>query len=356
MSTIFGVCSDNHLHNWSAFSKVDPTTGLNDRLTHILNTIEDAAKAVQSAGGSRLYFAGDLFHVRGSVSPTVLNPAIDLFKKIASTGVECRILTGNHDLESRDSEALSSACEALRTINGVKVVSDSQCFLDDKVAMVPWFDSMDRVRKEIEDILAYVAAEEHEWTLILHAPVNGVIAGIPDHGFWAAELAKHGFKNVFVGHYHNFKEFAGGVYSVGATTHQTWSDVNTKAGYLIAKDGVVTHHESKAPKFVDFDLGWDIDETIEHCAGNYIRVRLGEATDEEITFLRDHLTGLGAKGVVVQAIPTVKTAAVTRTTAATGVTVRESISTWIKTAGLSGGADLEAVCEDILKEVEGVTV
>ena len=357
MSKTFGVCSDCHLHGWSAFSSTLPS-GINSRLNFILQEILKAAMNTKAAGGKRLYFAGDLFHVRGSVSPTVLNPAIDLFNKIASMGIQCRILTGNHDLESRDSEALSSACESLRTIKGVEVVSEPKLFGDEKVAMIPWYDSMDRVRSEIESVVTLLGGAEHEWTLMLHVPVNGVIAGLPDHGFWAAELAKYGFKHVFCGHYHNFKSFeAGKVYSVGALTHQTWNDVGTKAGHLIVSDEGVQWFESKAPKFIDYDSAWDVAEAADKCAGNFVRVRLGSASDEEVTMIRDHVMALDAKGCVVQAIPVPKTAATARTTSvASAPTVRQSIEEWVSHNIATHKEEVSKLCASIMDEVESVEV
>lgn len=361
ISTPFGVCSDCHLHNWSAFSTSLPD-GTNSRLGFILKEILQAAINTKAAGGKRLYIAGDLFHVRGSVSPTVLNPAIDLFTALADNGIETRILTGNHDLESRDSEKLSSACETLRSVPGVKVVSEPMVYYDDKVVMIPWYDSMDRVRVEIEAIInqLHMANPGYnvvpDYSLILHAPLNSVIAGIPDHGFYAAELAKHGFKHVFCGHYHSHKQFPGNVFSVGATTHQTWGDVGTLAGHLVVDDAHVAFFESSAPKFVDFDHRWDDDEAIERCTNNFIRVRLGAATDEEVQMIRDHVTALGAAGCVVQAIPVPKTAATTRTaSAAAAPTTRQSINDWIK-SNSALGEPLETLCASIMDEVEGVTL
>lgn len=356
MEPIFGVISDQHLHNWSAFSNVR-SDGINDRLGFILDEIRRAAEAVKATGGARLYFAGDLFHVRGSISPTVLNPAIDALEAIHSElGIECVILTGNHDLESRDSNKLSSACEALRKVSGVTVVSETALFVEDRVAMIPWFDDMNAVRAEIESVIRLVGSQIGEYTLILHAPLNSVIAGIPDNGFYAAELAKHGFARVFCGHYHNFKSFPGNVYSVGATTHQTWNDVNTIAGHILVQEGMVAHVQSKAPKFVDYDTDWEDDDAIERSANNYIRVRLGAATEEEIDLIRDHVKGLGARGVIVQAIPTPKTAATARSsTVSSAPTVRSSISEWVK-ANSTAGAALETLCDQIMNEVEAVNV
>lgn len=81
----YGVISDCHVHEWSQFSTVLPT-GVNSRLQEILDEIGLAAFDVSSNGGDTLYITGDLFHVRGSVSPKVLNPVKDLFTALTKPG------------------------------------------------------------------------------------------------------------------------------------------------------------------------------------------------------------------------------------------------------------------------------
>ena len=50
------------------------------------------------------------------------------------------------------------------------------------------------------------------------------------------DLAKLGFRRVFAGHYHHHCSFEDGkVWSIGATTHQTASDIGTKAGFLLVQ-------------------------------------------------------------------------------------------------------------------------
>lgn len=363
--TPYGIISDAHNHAWNQFSRILPT-GVNSRLQNILDAELEAAKAIKAAGGKVMYIAGDLFHVRGSVSPKVLNPVKDLFEYITGTlGLEIRVLTGNHDLESRDSESLSNACEALSPIEGVKIISSMTIFHDDNMVMVPWYDSLDDVRKHIN-----AAIEEIEdlgdtassYSLMLHAPVNGVLIGIPDHGFYYKELERFGFKRVFCGHYHNHKRFGDTeVYSCGALTHQTWNDINTRAGFMIVNDDGVTHSKSSAPEFRDYDIAWDDDTAAENCKGAFIRVRLGEADDDEVQMIRDHIVGLGALGCLVQAIPVPKGTATARTTATTATskapTIRESISEWIKNnAAASTATEVEKLCSEILIEVEAVSV
>lgn len=355
---MYGIVSDVHLHQWSAFSTILPN-GVNSRLDHILAAVWSAALQVRASGGNTLYVAGDLFHVRGSISPMVLNPAIGLFKKITSIlGLTVVILSGNHDLESRDSNKLSSAVESLRTIPNIIVISEPKphVFERDKVAMIPWLDKLDDLRAVIAQTVDELTSSHlhvSEYDLIIHAPLNGVLTGLPDHGFNAAELAAYGFKRVFCGHYHDYKSF-GNVYSIGAITHQTWSDVGTLAGHLIVDQKTVAWFESDAPKFIDYDSKWDDDDAEKNCKGNYVRVRMGEATEEEIELIRDHIGGLGAAGVNIMTVPTPKSAATSRApTTGAAPTVRESINTWIK-SNSTLGSDLESLCESILVEAESI--
>lgn len=352
-----GVISDTHCHTWGTFSKPLPT-GINSRLQHILDGILGAGQWVIDAGGNRLYITGDLMHKRGEISPMVLNPLIDTFDALDSMGIETRVLTGNHDLESRNSESLSNSCESLRKSKGVTIVSKPTLFADDKVAMVPWYDHMDDVRKHVNHLISEIEliGDVEEWTLMLHVPVNGVLIGIPDHGFYAKELEKFGFKRVFSGHYHNHKKFEGEVYSVGALTHQTWNDVKTVAGMLLVDDTSVQQKATAAPQFKDFDLAWDDDTAAAECEGNYLRLKLGEATDDEISMLRDHILGLGGVGVLVQAIPIPKGTVKSRTAATVSApTVRQSINEWISAhSPAKGRTEIEILCAAIMDETEAV--
>ncbi|MEG0063029.1 MAG: metallophosphoesterase [Pseudomonas sp.] len=356
----YGIISDVHAHNWNQFSTT-LKDGMNSRLKNILDEVELAGKHVLDDGGDTLYIAGDLFHVRGSVSPMVLNPLIDLFTYLSKRGLKVRILTGNHDLESRDSHAMSSACESLRNIEGVRVISTPTIFFDEEVVMVPWYDNMDDVRKHVQNAIGEIddiGDDAENYTLILHVPLNGVLSGIPEHGFYAQELKRLGFKRVFCGHYHNFKAFEGEVYSVGATTHQTWSDVGTNAGHIMVDDEGVHHLQTSAPRFIDYDLSWSDNEAADQCSGNFVRVRLGEADDDEIDMIRCHIVGLGALGCQVAAIPVPKGTATKRSAPTVKApTVRESIAAWTKAnSGLSDTTELDKLCSSIMDEVEAVTV
>lgn len=340
------IVSDVHLHNWSPFSHIT-SDGVNSRLQTILDALDEATQSIGK--GDTLYITGDLFHVRGHIQPSVMNPTLELFKKIIARKIKVRIIPGNHDLESKNTTKLTNALQALEAV-GCEIVNELTVFEDEKVVMVPWVDSLDDLRHIITDVRMDLGDQEEddprytpqeEYTLMIHAALNGVIS-IPDSGLDAEELEDLSYKEVFCGHYHNHKSFEGDVYSVGALTHQTWSDVGTVAGYILVHDsGAITHQSTSAPKFVDYDDEWSDEEALDKCEGNYVRVKLGQVTEKEIREIRECIeSDYKALGVIVKSIPT--PVGVTRTASiGSGASIETSISDWVKTN----------IPDDIKKEV-----
>jgi DNA repair exonuclease SbcCD nuclease subunit len=345
--TPYGIVSDIHLHNWSAFSSI-LSTGENERLMLVLQALESSAHEMHREGCKRMYIAGDLFHVRGKITPSVLNPTLAAFKRIVKL-LDVRIIPGNHDLESNDSCELTNATQALAAL-GCTVITKPTQFFDDDVYMVPWEAHLGELKKKLK-----VGWEEHQpETAIIHAPLNGVIPGIPDHGLDDKELASLGFDFIFSGHYHNRVDFGNGVWSIGALTHQTWSDVNTGAGYLIVYgDRKIRALESDAPKFVDLDDSMTNAQAKTVCAGNYVRVKLGEASEKDIQEVRERVKSeYDAKSVIVHAQPKRTTSERTSTVKA-GASLEASVHEYI--AGSETTVDKKALskeCAAVLAESE----
>jgi DNA repair exonuclease SbcCD nuclease subunit len=349
MKKPYALISDTHNHNWSAFSSVNPTTGINTRLQATLNEFGRASKAVFDAGGIRVYHAGDLFHVRGSVAPSVFNPTRGLLESYHKTrGTDWVIDAGNHDLEGKHSTRLGNAVEMLRS-EAVQVASEPELFLHAdgvRALVVPWHDSVAALRITLE---AWAKKGDPANTdLIIHAPIDGVIMGIPDHGLDAGYLASLGFKRVFAGHYHNHKDFGNGVYSIGALTHQTWSDVDSKAGFLIVHDDKVEWHETTAPKFVDIHSGLKGDEVKRLAPGNFVRLKVKSGTKSSaIAELRDYMEkGLKAAGVRIDVVKEPTRIREGTATVKAGASVEVSIGDYIKAKGIPHA---ERVHQDALK-------
>ncbi|WP_323016367.1 metallophosphoesterase [Castellaniella sp.] len=345
----FGVFSDAHLHPWTSFSS-DDEHGVNLRLRGLLTEIKRCALEVKDAGGDTIYCAGDVFHTRGKIAPLVLNPTIDTIKEVTGGGIKFRIMSGNHDLERRDSERLSSAITAL-AMPGVEIVNEPYCFTDDVVAMIPWFDKLPDLQDAIR---ACPFRGDKDATLILHAPVNGVIAGLPETGLDPEWLASRGFGRVFVGHYHNHKEFPGNVYSIGALANHTWSDVGSKAGFLLVDDEGVHFRKSHLPEFLDLDnlaeLDLDQEEIQMAVAGNYVRVKTDETKTSAVESLRQELIAWGALGVLIRSTPKATTTRESAVTASiqSGASIEQSIGDYVKSQKFADPGAVNAGCLDIL--------
>lgn len=346
-SSLKAIVSDSHYHNWSRFATTN-SDGVNSRLQIQLDETLRVAKDIKKRGGDTIIHGGDMFHVRGHLTPSVLNPVIQTYKQIIDMGVKVIVLAGNHDLESKESQELTNASSALAAI-GVQVVSSISMDETNKRLFIPWTPSID----SLKDVLENAVSNKSEYEVYLHAPVNGVIMGIPDHGLDATYLKSLGYKCVFSGHYHNHVAFDGGVCSIGALTHQTFGDVNSKAGYLIhnADDNSVEHVESSAPKFVNVDGDMSEEQICELAKGNYVKAKIGEATETEVNEIRQALEEAGALGVVVQSVPRIKGAARGTASVSAGASISTSVSEWIQAKKFDNEKAVMSAADEILKEV-----
>jgi DNA repair exonuclease SbcCD nuclease subunit len=313
----YGIHSDQHAHAWSQFSSID-TDGVNSRLRIILNEIDRAGSTVALAGGDTLIGAGDLFHQRGEIKPSVFNPTIAQFQSHNGRWKDV-LIPGNHDLEGKDATTLGNAMQALDALPSCTVCMEPT-LVEGAVWVFPWYADLDVLRAEM------IKRADPTKDAIIHAPVNGVIKGIPDHGLEAAELAAMGYRRVFSGHYHDHKVMEGGkVISIGATTHQTWSDPGTAAGFILVYEDRIDFRHTQAPRFVDLTeevideadaRGLGIPELVD---GNYVRIKLTDVTEKEIKSWRDDVMKEGARGCIVLA--TKKNPATVRTGAASAAAV-----------------------------------
>lgn len=344
------LMSDIHFHSWTTFATTNGN-GVNSRLQITMREVLRAAEVHEAQGGDKvLVIAGDVFHTRGAVKTSVLNPVIDLFREIKEElGYDIHILSGNHDLESKDSERISSAVTALEPF--ARVYSNPLKNNEIGIAFVPWFANV----KDLKECLESIDFKERiDYDLIIHAPVDDVIIGLPSHNLDVAYLSGLGFKRVFSGHYHHHKDLTGDVYSIGATTHQTFGDIDSKAGFLSVGEDIeeVVFHASHAPKFVDINLD-NFDDAELLVDGNYVRCRIEIAKESEVSALRQQFEEWGAVGVVINQI---KTSTVTeregKAVTIKATSLESSISSYVKSKGYND--NIERFCLDILSEVEGV--
>lgn len=289
---MIGIISDTHCHNWSMFSMTNED-GINSRLQIILDQIAIAGNALKDRGGKYLFHAGDLFHVRGSLAPSVLNPTLKVFQDLISEGIVPVIVCGNHDAEFRDVNSLGSAIYAFREI-GCKVIEYPEVIEADghRILCLPWIANK-------QDFLSAVNLYGRESDiLICHMALDGVFSHIPaSQSVDYKDIFKQSksLKAIFAGHLHKHQDLSLDplVVSVGSICQHTWGDIGTKAGYILYGDKY-EFVESNAPQFVELS-----EATRHKVEGNYIRATIDECTAKELTKYRETLYKHGARGVTI---------------------------------------------------------
>lgn len=351
---MYTLMSDLHFHNWSAFATPN-RDGINSRLQITIDEFHRAAEVTRENGSTTMVIAGDVFHVRGTTSHSVLNPVIRAFDyEIETAGMTIYAIPGNHDLESKDSKWLTNGIEALDTV-GV-IIANSITYHEtnegDRILLVPWHETIDALKLELEEWVKENTGIL-KTDLIIHAPVDGVIYGLPDHGLTPDYLSGLGFKNVFSGHYHNHVDFKNAVYSIGATTHQTWSDTYSKAGFLTVNNCKVKYNASHAPLFYTLDAE-DKDDIMLKVDGNYVRVTMETDEAADVNIMRKLLTDSGALGVVCNQVK--KSASVSRTgsTTKSGASLLETIGEYIKEGEFPREGELTLLCSNIMTKAGAI--
>lgn len=301
---MYGIISDTHCHNWTMFGATNED-GVNSRLRIILDEIERAAKTVADQGGKYLFHAGDLFHVRGSIAPSVLNPTLETFEKVVGMGIRPVIICGNHDAEFRQTTDLGSAVNAMQSI-GCEVCNKPTFFELDGITVlcVPWIQS-------VEEFYKVLGQEAAVWLkkfdLICHVALDNVFSYLSPNCVanpkMIYDVTNGSVRNIFAGHLHTHKMWTldgnTHVCSVGAIAHHNWGDVGAKAGFVTVEDGnKVVFHASHAPKFVELTDGMSEEEVRMECDGNYVRATV-KMTESEIKKFRRMLTDAGALGVTL---------------------------------------------------------
>ncbi len=345
--------SDTHFHNFTRFA----TTlegGINSRLQYTIDAMIEAVNFAEKQGINTIIHGGDCFHVRGQISPTVLNPVMDLFSWITEEkGMSVYMIAGNHDLESKESDELSNTASALDAV-GVNVINEPTVIESLNLVLIPWSSSLSALNEKLAKYAKELDTNVSQYTAVIHAPLNGVISGIPDHGLEPSDLAKHGFKRIMCGHYHNHMDF-GNVVSIGALTHQTFGDIHSKAGFIIEDEmGNLTHHSTSAPRFVDLTEEDPTNQIeFEECVnGNFVRAKLEDAEQKDIANIKNDLDAAGALGSLISNITT-KHAGATRTSATkSGASIESSVAAWVKGRGFADyQADIEKEAISILSEI-----
>jgi DNA repair exonuclease SbcCD nuclease subunit len=357
--------SDLHAHPYAFGASIDEVTGRNSRLQDCLNVLDWTSGIAYGSGAGARLFIGDMFHIRGRLAPSVINPISDHFARVHPSGEEQDfidfLIPGNHDQEHRvEGEHALYPLRAdgvwVRDGHGYQPVNDGGKLRGLGIGWVSYVSNITELKAQVKQVAAWARLQEgvKRRILIIHHGVDGTMPNIPDCGFGAADLPIDTFDWVFCGDYHNHKEIIPGkAWMVGAPLQHTFGDVGQSRGCVLldTDDGRVSFIENtEAPRFVTVDLieGKMQVTGAKDVKGNFVRVRADD--QKALEKIAAKITDMGARAVQTELVRDWKQ--ITRADVTLSMTTSQMFRTWLKDQEL-GGIDpdeLAKLNDEILAE------
>lgn len=224
--------SDTHL-GFSAYSKVNPDEGINQRELDIYQAFQQAVDKIISMKPDVVIHSGDLFD---SVRPQ--NRAIDIALKqlirLSDAGIETVLISGNHSTPRlRETGNIFRIFEHLDHIHpihepGIVRIDVGQA----SISAIPH-----SVSPSIADLAekASRSSESKYNVLVLHAGITGsniyTMEEFNEQAVSVAALDK-GWDYVALGHFHKFDRVADHAYYSGSTERIGFGEVGQKKGIV----------------------------------------------------------------------------------------------------------------------------
>ena len=275
------IFADPHAHNWASFSNT-LSTGVNSRLQDTLNAMSEACdRALET--DKKVVIAGDIFHTRGHIVPSVFNAVKNLIDDYIKKGINFFILAGNHDAEEKNATENKTSLDTFRQ-NGCVVVSEGfekiQVGENTNYWLFAWYDNV----KELKNVLEQNRTDMNPEDLVfMHTPISGVVPRI-FNAIDSEYLYSLPCKYVFSGHIHLPYDHKGKVFSIGSLTQQTMGDYGQNVGYIeLTPKGTVIRTETKAPKFINLNKS-EIDDSLcfaHSIKNNFVRITLDNVAEED---------------------------------------------------------------------------
>lgn len=292
------VTADWHFHPFKAFSCIGED-GVNSRLADIARAWRWCLEQAKKEGCEVMCAAGDLFHVRGQLKPSVVNVVLGCISDAVDRyGMRLVMIPGNHDME--DFRGGPTAVDLFGGMMGVHVLHDRVVEINGvKFMGIPY-------RHDVEEFLrvARELREAHDLqpgraVVLCHQGLDDVAEkGTPPTGLYATYLrAVFGSDiPVFLGHYHRpFR--VDEIVQVGAPIQHSFSSEGRRTGCWIydTTEGIWHLENCNSPKFLTIYSerdGWD--------HGDFLRVINSDLKKAERIAEESLIRGAG--GVITQIV------------------------------------------------------
>lgn len=285
--------SDLHLHPHATHSRVLPS-GMNSRLFSALS----AVLAVVEQKPKMLFVSGDIFHVRGTLRPSVANVFAAILKRAAQLGVEVFAIPGNHDME--DFKGGATALDVFSSFEGFRLMKTGSNGIDSP--LVCGFQYM----HDSDEFMAKFEADMEKSKpriVLIHQGVDEFrpTANMPETGITAHRLNQIIEKTnpgalVLAGHYHIPRRMER-VISVGSPYPMNFGDAGKEFGFWAINEELEPEFKKLPyPDFVVLRVSKKSEIQKETVQGNFVKIIAPNI--KKAVELREHALGLGAESVI----------------------------------------------------------
>ena len=247
--------SDTHL-GYSAFSRLDPVEGINQRESDFYDTFRQAVDLAVNLRPDVLIHAGDLFD---TVRPQ--NRAIDFalrqIIRLSEAGIETVLISGNHSTPRiRETGSIFRIFEHLPHIHSVHEPGVAKVVVGDLTVHAVPHSVTPPLHEVVQDAVPSKATRFN--LLVLHAGILGSKTYKMDE-FSEQEVpmaaVSEAFDYVALGHYHEFSEVRPRMFYSGSTERLGFGEVGQTKGGVEADlvTGKATLHELRTRGMVDIE-------------------------------------------------------------------------------------------------------
>jgi DNA repair exonuclease SbcCD nuclease subunit len=225
--------SDTHI-GYSAYSKVDEKSGLNQREVDVFNAFKEVVDRILEINPDAVLHSGDLFD---SVRPTnrAISFAIEQLVRITDKGIPVVVIAGNHSTPRL--QETGSVFRIFEHISGIKPVykgSYEKIRIGDMAVHAISHCDSETLRENIEMIK--IAKDAQYNIMMLHAGVVGLSVFKMDEfneALIQSSYLRKEFDYIALGHYHGYFEINDNACYAGSTERFSFAEADQKKGFLV---------------------------------------------------------------------------------------------------------------------------
>lgn len=263
----------------------------------------EALSVCQQKRVEDLVVGGDIFTTRSSQPLSVLLSVQHCLEKARSKGIYVTIAPGNHDLV--DQEMTESYCHLYKHIDGVEVIDTygSLDYAEISIGVIAYFPETGSFMNKLEELKEMFKHDEVKLKnviLYLHEGIHGGVGNMDIPGELPNNIFGE-FKEVLVGHYHNYNHIDGtNVTYIGSSRQHNFGEDDYKGYTLVYEDGSWEHIPNNVNmKYCTVDIDYDkLDEIEDYFAYDdrgtfYARLRINVPSAKVDTVDRQKLLDMG---------------------------------------------------------------